>query len=409
MMPRGDRSPKVPRDLLAEMLPGIVPEDETAAMGLFAQVVIDVCPKLLSFVLEPLMNERYAGRRAWKELTAEEQGNIILFGRKDMKELIGCVKTCTIDPQGRLECSLGEGDKLFDRRAPRKTHPSPQNGLRELQHVLLKVSSTQYREYECRVVNVDVDKTANTTQCTLQLLNESESFPKTISDDDIEVFARPRQFYNRQVLGSNTPRGPRAQLNILKGDMDLTLMLWLLLDSAHDGKSDEQSKTSGLGHGRQDLDGFLQSLRSLRAMRNADYAHAFSFKMPKETAVEKLLELWHVFDDADKIAASNEWWPDADRLTAQFVRAITRFTTQKVNSDKYKDAMQKFYSACVQTEAGPALEQGGVELARCDPGGAVASARASRGAALARASRQRGVQARRSGLRPATRGPHRGP
>jgi len=294
--------------------------DEHNAFLIYAKVVLDIVPDKLRHIIPPLWSEAYPIRPEWDDSPAAiaERGNILLFGNGPFDRELG-------------EVTLGNGP--FDPKED-KYKEGPSNTL--FGHFNRKVGNLQAGQLvqikswrpngdasTWKVVNVKSSKKGG-GQTTFRLdLNEGAPLNIAVFDQrrqPFSMYVRSPAFYDRQMKG-NPLRGDKQKTRLLEADVskfDLTLILWLLLSSGHDGNS--HGRCFGLLNANQkpQFRVLRELLAECRVKRNR-WAHIAGARMPICEVQKSLKFFLDLVLHAQHVAHHEEWWPD-DHLERNFVR-----------------------------------------------------------------------------------------
>ena len=156
------------------------------------------------------------------------------------------------------------------------------------------------------------------------------------------VMVRPMAFVERQLAGNSAVKSASARAQLRSGrltDLDLTTLLWVLLNSAHDGSAAADSKPQGLAGSVADaavrvrLKGLLGTLRR---QRNGLIGHVSRWSMT-----------WGVFaavvDGMVGIAECAEVASGATGVAAAFRGCVEQLvaTAGDLDQSRYQEGMRK--------------------------------------------------------------------
>jgi len=162
------------------------------------------------------------------------------------------------------------------------------------------------------------------------ILNNAYSGPTTRTGT---LLGAAREFYDRNRNSSKTAQAKIVQQRILAGQVqkwDVTLLLWVLLNSAHDG-GDIDQPCKGLLHDPERpehsaCNTLRQALKKLRAVRNTMTGHKSEWAVTQSEYEDTLQNVARLFDEVDRYACDLHWdqWhssADAIRKTAHVLSA----------------------------------------------------------------------------------------
>eukprot|EP00947_MAST-08B_sp_MAST-8B-sp1_P001724 g1724.t1 len=298
-------------------------------MDRFSRILIDETPALLRTLFRNLWLHRYGA--PWVD--GPECGDELMFGPADFSHLFGNVSV--ENNKNRVQCGLDirfkyQGDLLKAGVAPAAWPQGLWPGCRvrlggaagggagggQLLWLVSPPSPGYKMAFKDGVCKFNLHVPWNEA-----------------TGAAVPLWGRTRTFYDRQTRGNSAAKSVAAQRKLragVPGEWDLTTLLWLLLNSAHDAKpnlaDDAEGMLFGLG---AEAAALVAGLKALRKLRNDKHGHTGAWSM---TALEFLAAINRIrgtMAQADALAAALGWadWPV---LEGEFVKIVMRVVDEKV-------------------------------------------------------------------------------
>eukprot|EP00947_MAST-08B_sp_MAST-8B-sp1_P006045 g6045.t1 len=311
-------------------------------MDRFSRILIDETPALLRTLFRNLWQHRYGA--PWVD--GAECGDELMFGPADFSHGFGSVSVK--NNSTRIQCGLDlrfqyQGDLTGAGIAPAAWPQGLWPGCR------VRLGGAAGSDAGGRLLWLKPSPGAGSK---IKFKNGVSTFNLSERWDGATAAATPlwgrtRAFYDRQTGGNSAAKGAAAQRKLragIPGEWDLTVLLWILLNSAHDGKPNPADEAEGMLFGLgAEAASLVAGLNDLRFLRNEKHGHTGAWSMTAPEFAAAVNRIRGTMARADTLAAALGWanWPG---LEAEFNEIVAGVVDEKVTEAdrlRYVEALRE--------------------------------------------------------------------